>query len=394
MLRTWLALAAAALTLALLELPSAATQTGGTTGTGGFTGGTSWASSDFFIGVQREQGANLSDFDVERFFNKARCDCDTPVYLYFTLSQAGIAKKVTSPRTGTISFWVGRDCQNTSLGGLEQRCKKLDSAQFSEFLLTSRRTITTDARVLSTDTSAGAATGIFFEPNPTCTLQNETYAQTIWAILDGNNDGTPDVSATRGVTIDLTAPPPPDPASVSAEGGDQALILRWEGVDLTTNIDLLGYQVLCNRAGSLQVFPTGSFEAGFESCPATNTGGGIAGLDPAFVCSPLLATTTRSFRIKILQNDIPYGAAVVAVDKRGNASAIDSSVDIVYEKPIRTKSFYDVYRDGDPDHQGGASGGFCAMAPERSSTRVGLGWALAGAAAAVAAVIARRRRRR
>jgi hypothetical protein len=140
------------------------------------------------------------------------------------------------------------------------------------------------------------------------------------------------------------------------------------------------------------VFPNGSFEAGFQSCPATSSGGGIAGLDPNYVCSPLLATTTRSFRIKILQNDIFYGAAVVAVDKRGNASAIDSSVDIVYEKPIRTKSFYDVYRDGDPDHPGGADGGFCALAPERSSTRVG--WALAGAAAAAAVVVARRRRRR
>lgn len=384
MLRRLLCLAA--LAVPLLAGGTALAQDGG-------VGTTSWATSDFFIGVQAEQGANLSDFDVERFFNKARCDCDTPVFLYFTLSQAGIAKRATSTRTGTISFWVGRDCQNTSIGGLEQRCTKLDSAQFSEFLLSSRRTVETNARVLSTDTSAGAMTNPVFTPNPTCTLSTDTFAQTIWAILDTNNDGTPDVSATRGVTIDLNAPPPPDPATVAAEGGDQAVILQWEGVDLTTNIDLLGYQVLCNRAGELQVFPNGSFEPGFQSCPATNSGGGIAGLDPNFVCSPLLATTTRSFRIKILQNDIFYGATVVAVDKRGNASAIDSNVDIVYGKPIRTKSFYDVYRDGDPDHPGGAAGGFCALAPERSSTHVG--WVLAGAAtAAVAAVVARRRRRR
>jgi hypothetical protein len=352
----------------------------------------SWATSDFFIGVQAEQGANLSDFNIERFFNKARCDCDTPVFLYFTLSQTGIAKRATSPRTGTISFWVGRDCGNTTAAGLEQRCTRLDSVQFSEFLLSSRRTIETNARVLSTDTSAGAATAPVFTPNPTCTLSTETFSQQIYALLDIDNNGVIDTTATRGVTIDLQAPPPPDPASVSAKGGDQALILSWEGVNLTTNIDLLGYQVLCNRAGELQVFPDGSFEPGFQSCAATSSGAGIAGLDPAFVCSPLLATTTRSFRIKILQNDVYYGAAVVAVDKRGNASVIDSNVDIVYEKPIRTKSFYDVYRDGDPDHQGAAAGGFCALAPERASTRVG--WALAGAAAAAAVVIARRRRRR
>jgi hypothetical protein len=294
----------------------------------------SWATSDFFIGVQAEQGANLSDFNIERFFNKARCDCDTPVFLYFTLSQTGIAKRATSPRTGTISFWVGRDCGNTTAAGLEQRCTRLDSVQFSEFLLSSRRTIETNARVLSTDTSAGAATAPVFTPNPTCTLSTETFSQQIYALLDIDNNGVIDTTATRGVTI----------------------------------------------------------EPGFQSCAATSSGAGIAGLDPAFVCSPLLATTTRSFRIKILQNDVYYGAAVVAVDKRGNASVIDSNVDIVYEKPIRTKSFYDVYRDGDPDHQGAAAGGFCALAPERASTRVG--WALAGAAAAVAVVIARRRSRR
>src|SRR5262245_28241311 len=33
------------------------------------------APGDFFIGIQRENMVNLTDFEVERFFNKANCDC-------------------------------------------------------------------------------------------------------------------------------------------------------------------------------------------------------------------------------------------------------------------------------------------------------------------------------
>jgi hypothetical protein len=68
----------------------------------------------------------------------------------------------------------------------------------------------------------------------------------------------------------------------------------------------------------------------------------------------LLSPTTSSFRVKILQNAITYGVAVVAIDKSGNASVPD----VFYGAPILTKSFYDVYRNDDDQHPGTANGYF------------------------------------
>src|SRR5450755_4191534 len=77
--------------------------TGLTTGTGG-SGGTTFSSSDIFVGVQQTSGVNLSDFDVARFFNKAHCDCSTPVYIFIALQQSGIAKRSTvTGQTGMVS---------------------------------------------------------------------------------------------------------------------------------------------------------------------------------------------------------------------------------------------------------------------------------------------------
>jgi len=63
-----------------------------TTGTGGSTGTSTFSSSDFFVGVQQTQGVNLSDFDVARFFNQARCNCSTPVYLFIAIQPQSVGK--------------------------------------------------------------------------------------------------------------------------------------------------------------------------------------------------------------------------------------------------------------------------------------------------------------
>jgi hypothetical protein len=147
--------------------------------------------------------------------------------------------------------------------------------------------------------------------------------------------------------------------------------MRWPKVDTTLYPDLRGYQILCNRGGALQVFKEGSFDPFYQSCPASVAagGGGVTGLDPLFVCSPLLSPSTTSHRIKILQNDIVYGAAVVAIDESGNAS----TPDIFYAAPGATESFYDQYRapgtEEMPGPPGAAQGGFCAVTTEAASER-------------------------
>ena len=98
----------------LLVARPAAAQTTGTAGTLGTTTTSALADGDIFIGIQATEGANLSDFDLARFFNVAHCNCNTPIFLYFTLTQTGFAKRGVIPQ-GTVSFWVGSQCNDPLL---------------------------------------------------------------------------------------------------------------------------------------------------------------------------------------------------------------------------------------------------------------------------------------
>jgi hypothetical protein len=209
-------------------------------------------------------------------------------------------------------------------------------------------------------------------------------------------DGQIDLSVPMLVNIDLT--PPPAPTGVVVQGGDEALVLHWQSVDQAITTDLLGYQILCSRADKYRVFnefpndaggtSSGPFGAAFQTCPATQTGMGVEGLDPTFVCSGLLSAQATSDRVEILQNGITYATAVVAIDNSGNPSPPL----VNYGTPIKTLSFYDVYRDQTP--QGQASGGFCAIStpgPRAKTTAAGLALV---AVIAIGSVVARRRRRR
>ena len=359
-------------------------------------GTSQFSSDDFFIGVQYPLGHNLSDFDVARFFNKANCDCSTTVWIYVALTDSGFAKKATVDNSGNIEFWIGSDCSNVF--GRDQRCVRLGAPTLAEFLNDGRATLKTDARTLSTYTISGSIDGgslSVFTPNPDCTLPLESFPQNIYVLQ--NTTGTPTILASSQVHIDLTPPPAPDSNGITVQGGNEAVVISWPGVDSSITTDLLGYQVLCNRGGDLQVFNTGTFGSGFLSCPAPGTDagvgsgendGGVSGLDPRFACSGLLAPTTRSFRVKILQNDITYGVAVVAIDQSGNASFPD----IFYAKPIKTKSFYDVYKNGDPDHPGAAGGGLCTVSA--GATAPGALACIAAGLVIVSIVLSRRGRQR
>jgi hypothetical protein len=366
----------------------------------GGTTSSSFAPEDFFIRMQDTPGHTLSDFDVSRYFNKARCDCSTPTTIYVALSQSGLAKLSTASNQGSLEVWIGPSCNDLVTRGA--RCHFFGSTLMTVFLRdqAARLYIPTDVRMMSGQPDLGTATidggisGIGF-PNPDCTISGQQFTQKVWVIVDSNNDGTPDVSATQDVLIDLTPPPPP--TGVSVVSGNQALVVNWQGVDTGLYPDLAGYQVLCNRGGDLQVFSDGTFSPGFQSCDpgvgdgginAPGSDGGVETLNPFFVCSDLLKPTTSSFRVKILQNDITYGATVVAIDKSGNASVPD----IFYGVPIKTKSFYDVYKNDDPDHPGAANGGFCTVSA--GATAPGVLGGVCAALAIVGIVLSRRRRRK
>ncbi len=159
---------------------------------------------------------------------------------------------------------------------------------------------------------------------------------------------------------------------------------------------------MCDRAGSLQVFADGTFGAGFQTCPSTpipdGLDGHILGLDPNFTCSKMLTQTAGSWRIKVLQNDIFYGVAVVAVDNSYNASAPT----VIYQKPQKTLSFYDVYRNGDETntspgahcHDPGKAPGEPVRGGSGNTSRSAGAAGLGAIALATALALGARRRRR
>jgi hypothetical protein len=378
----------------------------GVAGTTGTTTAASLADGDLFIGVQQTEGSNLAPFDLARFFNKANCDCETPIFLYFTLTASGTLKRSAGVPTGTVKFFVGQNCSDIIF---QPSCTLVGSDRIEVFMQLGRETLPTTAKVMSTSTtSATDADGGVVVQASNCTSTTNGFTQTVWAVFDYGADGTVDYSATQPVTVDLT--PPPAPTNIKVAGGNEAVTVSWTPVDYSLNMDLQGYQVLCQRADGLQVFSNGTFGPYVETCSKT-AGVGVAGLDPLFVCSPLLNASDSSYRVKILQNNIWYAAAVVAIDISGNADQptligyLDPATGLPdpntsWAQPQRTLSFYDVYRDGNITNggagqmatPGAATGGFCAVADEGRRGRWGLGLG-AGVLAAGVIAFARRRRR-
>ena len=360
-----------------------------------------FVAGDFFVAINGPDGARLGLTDVSRFFNLARCNCQTPVGIYVALLASGIAKRGSASNdSGTVSFVLGPGC-NTTFPIAQAGCFPLGSQPVQSFLDQAQTTFPTDARTLSNPIGVaipdGGVIGTCAPPN------GAQFTQTINVNFDFNGDGRIDLSIPEKLIIDLAPPPAPQ---LTTAPGEEALDLTWPPLDTSITSDLLGYQILCSRADQYQVFKetatadglsaTGTFTAAFSSCPPARTGEGVEGLDPLFVCSSLLGpdvnlnttTNTLSTRIEVLQNGITYAAAVLAIDQSGNATS--SNIDIG-PPPAKTASFYDTYRSGDPP--GGATGGLCAVGPARPRLTETLG-GLALVAAGAAGVLARRRNRR
>jgi hypothetical protein len=379
------------------QLLGAAGSSGTTTGSGG-SGTSVLQTTDFLVAVSEQPPVVLSTFEESRFFNKARCDCSTPINIFISLLSSGVAKRnQITQQTGNVQVILGPGCVqplNQQLGN----CIPVEggSETVVTFLNQGQFVIPTNARFLSSYLNGSSAIDGGVSIN-SCEVGASIgqFTQTVNVNFDFDGNGVVDLTIPLTLLIDLSPPPPP--TGVTVQGGNEALVMNWKAIDTALVPDLQGYQILCSRADQYQVFNEiaamdgggtsgGPFGAAFFTCPATRTGMGVEGLDPTFVCSGLLSAQTTSARVEILQNDITYAAAVVAIDNSGNPS----EPLINYGKPVKTLSFYDVYRNQTP--QGGATGGFCALPTERprlATTLVALGLFAVGA---LGLVIARRRR--
>ncbi len=217
-------------------------------------------------------------------------------------------------------------------------CFQIASEQVLTFLNQASYTVPTDAQTLSTYFNA---TGVVVDGGTRddwhCPRLHRAHpasrSRTRSTSTSTSARGTIDLSIPLMVLIDLV--PPPAPTGVTVQGGDEALVAQLAAGRLRPSTPI------CSATRSSAAAPTSTrcstrrppttagparrVWLGFLTCPKTRAamGGldaGIENLNPLFVCSPQLSAQSTSDRVKILQNDITYGAAVVSIDTSGNAS--------------------------------------------------------------------------
>jgi len=394
-------------------------QTGGVSGT---IGGGTLGDSDFFIGVQKAEGVNLSDVDKARFLNHASCQCKRDVWIKAILANATASAKAQAiAGTDIVTMMIGQGCDNALY---YHACLTLATAPLSEFRLNGMVVHTTvdvlagaygtGTTILSGsggvtgttgsggDSGSGGATGSSAGTDP-CAV-GDAYSQPVYIFVES----TPTLydAGTARLNVVIDGNPPPAPPGVTVMGANDALIVDWTSVNSDNSVtDIQGYQIFCSRADQYQVFKDGTFSTSVDSCPGqdailttSTSDAGTASVptfptdtDPLalinanthYICSDFLSTSTSSHRVQILQNGIPYGIAVASVDTHGNANLAFPSP--LYTKPFPTLDFYHQYRNADP--QGQATGG-CSVAGQPLAAPT-----LSSLAAVVMALGALRKRR-
>jgi hypothetical protein len=412
--RSALALFAAA--FGLLAANRASAQfggTGGTIATGGTTGASLLVKSDFTYNLEsydqnQKAWVQMNSTLQQYFFNRARCECDgdTTNYTgYFRIviqpASATPAKIQAALTANQVSLGHGRlyagngiaNCLSPSIGySLQGNCTNLlDPTNFTaEFPM-----IVFESERLYTSPPIPVAWMFGANSNPTCgsagtcdvitDCGNPLAQQNIYFWAQTTATSSPDFTDPM-LSPDLNGALSYAPTNVTVQGGNEALIVNWgwpAGISPSGDSSFLGVQLFCQRGADTQVFANDTFGPSFmvssSTCkniaPATSLGEAFFDLTPYYLCSGLLPSTTNSYRITGLQNGIPYGVGVAAIDRYGNVSAI-SPADVVYGTPIPTVDFYSEYKK----LGGSAQGGFCALGSWHSRKSAALGIGLAGLA--------------
>jgi hypothetical protein len=357
------------LTCLALLVPSAAwPQVGGNLGSGTPV----LSSSDFaFYFESYDPGQNawvqMSATQQQYFFNRARCECDGDVTNY-----SGYVKIVIQPTSGTpqkiqallaansVSFGIGRlyagsngiNCLDSGayIGNLSALCTNLLDP--SNYTASFPLTVFETQRVYESppipvawlyNSQASPACSVNGACDATSACANTFAMQNIWFWAQTNSSTSPD-NDNSSVVVELVGQVPYAPTDVTATAGNEALVVNWSwpaGLDPSSNPNFMGVQLLCQRGANAQVFATGTYAQSFMTfaslcpnmAPATSPNGAFGNLDPIYLCSGLIPPTTTSHRITGLENGIPYGVGIAAVDKFGNVSEISN---ITYATPIST----------------------------------------------------------
>ncbi|HEY3360006.1 MAG TPA: hypothetical protein VGQ83_42535 [Polyangia bacterium] len=336
----------------------------------------------------------ISTSDQPKMFNIANCQCGVPRTLKVTIGGASAQAGTTN-----VYFYLGSNCADQT--SRTSSCRQVGNAhRLSEFFSSSvLQDVTTDEVVSPV--------------NPSCTPSNgaKSGSNSFFVMVDfkGDQSFASDTDTVQSLALNYNVQPPGLVTDLAVKAGENALNLTWA---VPADTDLAYVQVLCGR-GELPVFAPGTFGPVYQSadtlCPPSGDGGvGDGGqedagsaadagqqdayvtptrsdagtsaadggvvtgttaypefvnLDPRYVCTGGLGATAASARIDGLQNGTTYYVAVVAVNKAGNASQVET---MVAGEPQEVLDFWEDYK-----REGGAATG-CSVEPIR------VGWAGAG----------------
>ena len=339
------------------------------TSTGGTTGTTALAKSDFTIYVEVKTGSDtwseLSTTDAKNYFDGARCNCASTVRFVVEATSTAETKisnlLAASGADGDARLYLSQsngctsDPTDSSYG-----CVLLDEVD-------NLSSLTKNGYWTSTEVSVA---DLFGSSSGSCDLLKTQY---IWLWIDTASDGSADLTgdSAPSLSLRLDGKPPEPPTGLSVQGGKQALILSWTASSSASasSSDLAGYLVFCQRGTGSVAFSTSPYDSQYVS-PATLAANGLcpnqdalasstfaatfANLDAAYLCSGLIASDQTSYRLKNLENDVEYTLVMVAVDNDGNLS---TPTDAIAGTPVPTVDFYNEY----VNEGGQAVGGYCAV---------------------------------
>ena len=332
--------------------------------------GSALDATDFTILFEAYDGSQwvqMSSTQRQYFFNQARCLCDTdPAGEFRVVVQpgSGAAQKIQSQLASNLagggqgaSYLFassgGYDCLNPTayVGGLAAVCTNL-LAPGSGYPGTLFSTMAAFGTAPSVTSSPIPVAYLFNSLSvPTCAstgtcdsaaLCNAVATQTNLQFWAQTSSGTyPDFDPGPSAAVNLVGRAPVTPIDVATEGGNEALKVSWDwgGVNVAADATILGVQIFCQRGADTPIFRSGTYAPAYMTpamlCPnnpaaVAMAGGPFSNLDPRYLCSGLIPSAATSYSVKGLQNGIPYGVGVAAVDRYGNIGALS---DVVYGMP-------------------------------------------------------------
>lgn len=315
-----------------------------------------------------------------KYFNRAHCVCSRPGsatksdYRETSFAYELLLQNQTTLIHRPLEIWVGSSCDDSVLRPMS--CHRVDSAGIS------------DIASIATTNGVKAEVPLFDlmnpEPNadPSAACPERAVSATLWAIADGDSDGTLEYFASKSIETDLL--PPPQPTKFTASGAEEAIDISWDPPSGDT-ADIEYYQALCatdsgdpgrtdpptaryvtprNLCGAEIDFALSPADVGTAAAGGTDSGtavsednliDGLKQLDPTYLCGESAGSTATSIRLEHLKNGEAYTVVLLAVDKFGNGRATYFTQKLT-PQPV-TDFWEDLHNKGSK-----TQGGFCLLA--------------------------------